>query len=61
LNADGAIGADEVRRIIESRGFYVTQKEAAQVIKKFDDNGDGTVNFREFEGEIRPKSPVKHY
>jgi len=61
LNADGAIGADEVRRIIESRGFYVTQKEAAQVIKKFDENGDGTVNFREFEDEIRPKSPVKHY
>jgi Ca2+-binding EF-hand superfamily protein len=42
------VNAHEVKRIIESRGFYVTAKEAAQVLKKFDDDKDGTVRFREF-------------
>ena len=61
MNADGRVHASEVKRIIESRGFYVTSKEAAQVLKKFDDYNDGTVHYREFEGEIRPKAPVKRF
>lgn len=61
LNSDGRVNAHEIKRIIESRGFYVTQKEAAQVLKKFDDDRDGSVYYREFQGEIRPKSPVKRH
>jgi Ca2+-binding EF-hand superfamily protein len=34
-NCDGRVSADEIKRIIESRGFYVTHKEAGQVVKKF--------------------------
>jgi len=47
LNDDGRVSASEIKRIIESRGFYVTQKEADQVIKKFDNDGDGQVTFNE--------------
>lgn len=47
MNDDGRVSASEIKRIIESRGFYVTQKEADQVIKKFDNDGDGQVTFNE--------------
>jgi len=47
LNDDGSISAHEIKRLIESRGFYVTDKEAHQVFKKFDANGDGSVNLNE--------------
>lgn len=60
LNADGRINSCEIKRIIESRGFFVTQKEAQQVLAKFDENKDGQVLYHEFKGEIEPKSPVRH-
>ena len=41
LNSDGKINSCEIKRIIESRGFFITQKEAAQVLAKFDENKDG--------------------
>lgn len=61
LNADGRVNSHEIKRIIESRGFYVTQKEASQVLKKFDDDNDGTVTLHQFRGEIEPKSPVRRH
>lgn len=47
LNDDGRITSHEVKRLIESRGFYVTDKEAHQVFKKFDSNQDGSVTLNE--------------
>jgi len=47
LNDDGRVSADEIRRIIESRGFYCTNKEASSVLNKFDANGDGSVTLNE--------------
>ena len=47
LNDDGRVSASEIKRIIESRGFYVTEKEASQVLKKFDNNNDGSITFNE--------------
>ena len=41
INQDGAVTSSEIKRIIESRGFYVSNKEAEQVLKKFDGNRDG--------------------
>ena len=61
LNADGRITQDEIKRIIESRGFYVTNKEADQVHKKLDRNTDGQVFFHDFADEIEPKSPIRRY
>ena len=61
LNSDGRIDACEIKRIIESRGFYVSQKEANSVLKKFDSHNTGAVYVREFKEEIEPKSPCKHH
>ena len=61
LNCDGKINSCEIQRIIESRGFYVTKKEADQVLAKFDERKTGEVVFHEFKGEIEPKSPLKHH
>lgn len=60
LNDDGRVSTLEIKRLIESRGFYVTEKEAAQVVKKFDASNDGYISFNEFREEIMPKSPHKH-
>ena len=50
---------DEIKRLIESRGYFVENKEICSVIKKIDRNGDGTVNYNEFREEIMPKSPMR--
>lgn len=47
LDGDATITKNEFRRLIESRGFYVSDKEAEQITKKFDNNGDGRVNYSE--------------
>lgn len=47
LNDNGRISADEFRRLVESRGFYVSYKEADQVLKKFDADHDGRVTYSE--------------
>lgn len=60
LNDDGRVTAHEIKRIIESRGFYVSQKEADSAVAKFDANKDGSVSYSEFRQEITPKSPVRH-
>lgn len=52
LNDDGRVSSSEIKRIIESRGFYVTEKEATQVLKKFDGNGDGSITFNEVSNQI---------
>lgn len=59
LNDSGAVTQDEFRRIIESRGFYVSDQEAGQILKKFDTNKDGRVCYSEFREEMMPKSPVR--
>lgn len=47
LNDDGTITRDEFKRIIQSRGFYVSEKEASQIVEKMDKNKDGRVSFAE--------------
>lgn len=58
-NSDGRIQTHELMHILECRGFFVTKKEAEQVLQKFDENRDGQVFFHEFKDEIEPKSPVR--
>ena len=47
LNADGRISRDEFKRIIQSRGFYVSEKEASLIVEKMDKTKDGRVSFAE--------------
>jgi Ca2+-binding EF-hand superfamily protein len=60
MRDDGAITRDEFRRLIESRGFYVSAKEVDQIVEKMDTNKNGRVSFAEFREEIMPRSPVRH-
>lgn len=47
LRDDGAITRDEFRRMIQSRGFYVSEKEVDEIVEKMDKNKDGRVTFAE--------------
>ena len=59
LNDNGTINASEMKRMIESRGYFVGWKEVDQVIDKFDRKKDGRVTFSEFRDEALPKSPAR--
>ena len=60
IDGDGAISAHEVKRMIESRGYFVGHKEVEQVINKMDKRGLGRVYFNEFAEEgLRTKSPAR--
>lgn len=47
LNNDGVITASELRRIMESRGFYISENEASKVLAKFGKINDGIIQFNE--------------
>lgn len=47
LNDDGTVTKTELRRLIESRGFYVSEKEVNQLIEKLDKDRDGKVSYSE--------------
>jgi Ca2+-binding EF-hand superfamily protein len=47
LNDDGTISKEELRRLIESRGFYVSDKEVNQLIEKIDKDRDGKISYAE--------------
>ena len=59
LNEDGRVTAVEIRRMIESRGYFVGQKEVDQLVDKMDKNKDRSVALHEFSEEARNKSPVR--
>jgi len=47
---DGAITADELKRLMELLGDQVTMEQAEEVIGKLDTDGDGRVTLEEFAG-----------
>lgn len=52
LNDDGTISREELRRLIESRGFYVSDKEVNQLVEKLDKDKDGRISYAEFREEF---------
>jgi hypothetical protein len=56
LYHDGVISKDELRRLIDSRGFYVTETDAKHLVDKMDRDRDGVVSYSEFREELEPKS-----
>jgi len=59
LNDDGKVSKDELRRLIESRGFYVSEKEVNHLVEKLDKDKDGRISYSEFREEFLPRSPVR--
>lgn len=59
LSRRGIVTKDEIRMLMESRGFFISDQDARSVAKKFDFNGDGMITFSEFVDEVRPKSPSR--
>ena len=47
LNEDGSISREELRRLIESRGFYVSDKEVNTLVEKIDKDKDGRISYHE--------------
>jgi len=59
INDDGRVTVEEMKRMLESRGYYVNEKDVAQVVDKMDKNRNGTVSYHEFKEEMMPKSPTR--
>jgi Ca2+-binding EF-hand superfamily protein len=61
FNDNGSISAYELKRMIESRGYFVGFKDVENVIDKMDRNRDGRVSFGEFADETncRTGSPER--
>lgn len=59
LNKDGEVTKGEIRQLIESRGFFLTEKEATSLMDKFDKGKHGSITQAEFLQEMVPKSPGK--
>ena len=59
LNGSGEVTHQEIRRLIESRGLFISDKEAKSLMDKFDKGNRGTINKHEFISELRPRSPAR--
>ena len=65
-NDSGCISREEFKRLIMSRGFYVSEKEATEIVEKMDKNKDGRVSFAEVSqdpimtcGSLPPSRPSR--
>lgn len=47
LNDDGVVSKHELKRLIESRGFYVSEKEVISLVGKIDKDKDGIITYSE--------------
>jgi Ca2+-binding EF-hand superfamily protein len=56
LYDDGVISKDELRRFIDSRGFYVSDTDAKQLADKMDRDRDGVVSY----GEVTCKALISY-
>ena len=59
LNDNGSLNAVELKRMIESRGYWVSFQEVDNLVTKMDTNKNGRVTFAEFRDETLPKSPAR--
>lgn len=50
VNRDGFIDADELQRVLRGLGFGEGKdvEDSKTMIRSFDENGDGRIDFREF-------------
>lgn len=67
MDGSGAISREEFKRLIQSRGYYVSEKEATEIVEKMDKNKNGRVSFAEvsqtsgLESERAIRTMIKHF
>lgn len=61
VNNDGIVTKNEIRKLLDSRGIYVSDRDVNTLMEKFDKDKDGKISYSEFMEEIIPKSPSKLY
>ncbi len=59
VNRDGVVTKYEIKDLMSSKGFYVSDADASAIIDKYDKNKDGRISYSEFVDEVTPKSPVR--
>jgi len=59
LNSRREFGQTELKRLLSSRGFYLSEKECALIVLKCDKDADSTVDFNEFREEFTPRAAIK--
>ena len=59
LNNSGEVTVQEIRRLVESRGLFVSDKETRSLMDKFDRGKRGSITKQEFFMEMAPRSPMK--
>ena len=47
MNGDGTIDVIEICTVMANLGYPKTQKEAEEIVKSFDTDGNGTIEFDE--------------
>jgi Ca2+-binding EF-hand superfamily protein len=47
VNDNGLISKEELRALMESRGFYVSEKEVNALVDKLDKDRDGRISYSE--------------
>jgi Ca2+-binding EF-hand superfamily protein len=47
MNENGLVSREELKRLIESRGFYVSEKEINTLVEKIDRDKDGKISYAE--------------
>ena len=56
VNKDGIITKNEIKKVFEGRGFFVTEMEVAALMERMDKDKDGRISYYEFVEEIKPKT-----
>ena len=59
LNNSGEVTKNELRMLIESRGYFLSDRDASSLLSKFDKGKHGSITKAEFMQELVPKSPGK--
>jgi Ca2+-binding EF-hand superfamily protein len=55
INEDGIITKNEIRKLLEDRGFFMSELEVSTLMNKLDKDKDGRVSYYEFMEEMKPK------
>lgn len=59
LDGNGEVTRQEIMQLCQSRGFFISDKEAVSLLDKFDRHRRGAITKTEFVQEMVPKSPNK--